>query len=208
MSCSRLPRWTPCSRGWPRPLMRAARPVSSSRFSSARTVAVSCCFRPTWPSFSPDPLTLPRLHRESLHPHSWVRPFTKPKCLVFLSFTLLDRTEAWNTLPNLLSVLFLLAGLQRSQEKSSICPSLQDFSFTSWNPEQVRETLQPPNLMLNFIPVIFVRSCLKVLRLWGKKVCVIILLTQGHTPALEPVAFQYFSWYFLTSRQSYALNTH
>lgn len=28
------------------------------------------------------------------------------------------------------------AGLQRSQEKSSICPSLQDFSFTSWNPEQ------------------------------------------------------------------------
>lgn len=29
-------------------------------------------------------------------------------------------------------------GLQRSQEKSSICPSLQDFSFTSWNPEQVR----------------------------------------------------------------------
>ncbi|KAM4578754.1 condensin complex subunit 2 isoform 1-T1 [Fundulus diaphanus] len=28
------------------------------------------------------------------------------------------------------------AGLQRSQEKSCICPSLQDFSFTSWNPEQ------------------------------------------------------------------------
>ncbi|KAM4616023.1 condensin complex subunit 2 [Polymixia lowei] len=27
-------------------------------------------------------------------------------------------------------------GLQRSQEKSSICPSLQDFSFTSWNPDQ------------------------------------------------------------------------
>ncbi|CAF89401.1 unnamed protein product, partial [Tetraodon nigroviridis] len=27
-------------------------------------------------------------------------------------------------------------GLQRSQEKCSICPSLQDFSFTSWNPEQ------------------------------------------------------------------------
>uniref|UniRef100_A0A8D0A4S7 Condensin complex subunit 2 n=1 Tax=Sander lucioperca TaxID=283035 RepID=A0A8D0A4S7_SANLU len=33
-----------------------------------------------------------------------------------------------------------MAGLQRSKEKSSICPSLQDFSFTSWNPEQVRET--------------------------------------------------------------------
>ncbi|XP_072289771.1 condensin complex subunit 2 isoform X2 [Eucyclogobius newberryi] len=29
-----------------------------------------------------------------------------------------------------------MAGLQRSQEKSAICPSLQDFSFTSWNPEQ------------------------------------------------------------------------
>lgn len=29
-----------------------------------------------------------------------------------------------------------MASLQRSQEKSAICPSLQDFSFTSWNPEQ------------------------------------------------------------------------
>ncbi|XP_034026947.1 condensin complex subunit 2 isoform X2 [Thalassophryne amazonica] len=29
-----------------------------------------------------------------------------------------------------------IAGLQRSQEKCSICPSLQDFSFTSWNPDQ------------------------------------------------------------------------
>ncbi|XP_056275217.1 condensin complex subunit 2 isoform X1 [Pseudoliparis swirei] len=29
-----------------------------------------------------------------------------------------------------------MAGLQRSKEKSSICPSLQDFSFMSWNPEQ------------------------------------------------------------------------
>lgn len=37
----------------------------------------------------------------------------------------------------------LPAGLQRSQEKSSICPSLEDFSFTSWNPEQVSETTQP-----------------------------------------------------------------
>lgn len=36
------------------------------------------------------------------------------------------------------SLLFVpLASLQRSQEKSAICPSLQDFSFTSWNPEQV-----------------------------------------------------------------------
>uniref|UniRef100_A0A3Q3N346 Condensin complex subunit 2 n=1 Tax=Mastacembelus armatus TaxID=205130 RepID=A0A3Q3N346_9TELE len=34
-----------------------------------------------------------------------------------------------------LPVLFLPAGLQRSQEKSSICPSLEDFSFTSWNPD-------------------------------------------------------------------------
>uniref|UniRef100_UPI0037E97456 condensin complex subunit 2 n=1 Tax=Semicossyphus pulcher TaxID=241346 RepID=UPI0037E97456 len=33
------------------------------------------------------------------------------------------------------------AGLQRSQEKSSICPSLQDFSFTSWNPEQTMNQL-------------------------------------------------------------------
>ncbi|XP_017270036.1 condensin complex subunit 2 isoform X2 [Kryptolebias marmoratus] len=33
------------------------------------------------------------------------------------------------------------AGLQRSQEKSSICPSLQDFSFTSWNPNQTMNQL-------------------------------------------------------------------
>ncbi|XP_026177339.1 condensin complex subunit 2 isoform X3 [Mastacembelus armatus] len=34
-----------------------------------------------------------------------------------------------------------MAGLQRSQEKSSICPSLEDFSFTSWNPEQTMNQL-------------------------------------------------------------------
>ncbi|XP_029999691.1 condensin complex subunit 2 isoform X2 [Sphaeramia orbicularis] len=34
-----------------------------------------------------------------------------------------------------------MAGLQRTQEKSSICPSLQDFSFTSWNPEQTMNQL-------------------------------------------------------------------
>ncbi|XP_015232981.1 PREDICTED: condensin complex subunit 2 isoform X1 [Cyprinodon variegatus] len=33
------------------------------------------------------------------------------------------------------------AGLQRSQQKSCICPSLQDFSFTSWNPEQTMNQL-------------------------------------------------------------------
>ncbi|KAM3867706.1 condensin complex subunit 2 [Diretmus argenteus] len=32
-------------------------------------------------------------------------------------------------------------GLQRSHEKSSICPSLKDFSFTSWNPEQTMNQL-------------------------------------------------------------------
>ncbi|XP_032371936.1 condensin complex subunit 2 isoform X2 [Etheostoma spectabile] len=34
-----------------------------------------------------------------------------------------------------------MAGLQRSTEKSSICPSLKDFSFTSWNPEQTMNQL-------------------------------------------------------------------
>uniref|UniRef100_H3DNF7 Condensin complex subunit 2 n=1 Tax=Tetraodon nigroviridis TaxID=99883 RepID=H3DNF7_TETNG len=34
-----------------------------------------------------------------------------------------------------------VTGLQRSQEKCSICPSLQDFSFTSWNPEQATNQL-------------------------------------------------------------------
>ncbi|XP_064209523.1 condensin complex subunit 2 [Anguilla rostrata] len=32
-------------------------------------------------------------------------------------------------------------GLQQAQEKSSICPSLKDFSFTSWNPEQTMNQL-------------------------------------------------------------------
>ncbi|XP_056275219.1 condensin complex subunit 2 isoform X2 [Pseudoliparis swirei] len=35
-----------------------------------------------------------------------------------------------------------MAGLQRSKEKSSICPSLQDFSFMSWNPEQLLEKIK------------------------------------------------------------------
>ncbi|XP_061585826.1 condensin complex subunit 2 [Cololabis saira] len=34
-----------------------------------------------------------------------------------------------------------MGGLKRSQEKCSICPSLQDFSFTSWNPEQTMNQL-------------------------------------------------------------------
>ncbi|KAM6930764.1 condensin complex subunit 2 isoform 1-T1 [Xenentodon cancila] len=34
-----------------------------------------------------------------------------------------------------------MAGLMRSQEKCSICPSLQDFSFTSWNPDQTMNQL-------------------------------------------------------------------
>ncbi|KAJ8379302.1 hypothetical protein SKAU_G00000800 [Synaphobranchus kaupii] len=32
-------------------------------------------------------------------------------------------------------------GLQQAQEKSSICPSLKDFSFTSWNPDQTMNQL-------------------------------------------------------------------
>ncbi|XP_061622699.1 condensin complex subunit 2 [Phyllopteryx taeniolatus] len=34
-----------------------------------------------------------------------------------------------------------MAGLQQSQEKSDICPSLHNFSFTSWNPEQTMNQL-------------------------------------------------------------------
>ncbi|XP_046871363.1 condensin complex subunit 2 isoform X1 [Hypomesus transpacificus] len=34
-----------------------------------------------------------------------------------------------------------LGGLQHSQEKNSICPSLEDFSFTSWDPEQATSQL-------------------------------------------------------------------
>ncbi|XP_077456976.1 condensin complex subunit 2 [Stigmatopora argus] len=34
-----------------------------------------------------------------------------------------------------------MAGLQRSQEKSDICPSLKDFSFTSWKPDQTMNQL-------------------------------------------------------------------
>ncbi|XP_061117140.1 condensin complex subunit 2 [Conger conger] len=32
-------------------------------------------------------------------------------------------------------------GLQQAQERSSICPSLKDFSFTSWNPDQTMNQL-------------------------------------------------------------------
>ncbi|XP_077600756.1 condensin complex subunit 2-like [Stigmatopora nigra] len=34
-----------------------------------------------------------------------------------------------------------IAGLQRSQDKSDICPSLKDFSFTSWKPDQTMNQL-------------------------------------------------------------------
>lgn len=71
--CSSPLRWTPCFIKWPHPLTRAAQPASSCRFSSVRTVAASCCFHPTWRSFSPDPPTLPHLRSRCLHPHSWVR---------------------------------------------------------------------------------------------------------------------------------------
>lgn len=67
------PRWTPCFSVWPHPSMRAARPASFCQFSSVKTVAASCCFPPTWPSWSPDPLTLPHRHRESQHLRSWVK---------------------------------------------------------------------------------------------------------------------------------------
>ncbi|XP_047236460.1 condensin complex subunit 2 isoform X1 [Girardinichthys multiradiatus] len=43
--------------------------------------------------------------------------------------------------PQRVSVSPFKAGLQRSQQKSCICPSLQDFSFTSWNPEQTTNQL-------------------------------------------------------------------
>ncbi|KAL0979187.1 hypothetical protein UPYG_G00181900 [Umbra pygmaea] len=38
--------------------------------------------------------------------------------------------------PQLIPATPFIGSLQRTQEKSSICPSLADFSFTSWNPDQ------------------------------------------------------------------------
>uniref|UniRef100_A0A8C5HXL6 Condensin complex subunit 2 n=1 Tax=Gouania willdenowi TaxID=441366 RepID=A0A8C5HXL6_GOUWI len=53
------------------------------------------------------------------------------------NMTLLQSRPSYSTPPSQTSPASpFMAGLQRSQEKSSICPSLQDFSFTSWNPEQ------------------------------------------------------------------------
>uniref|UniRef100_A0A8C4H8H0 Condensin complex subunit 2 n=1 Tax=Dicentrarchus labrax TaxID=13489 RepID=A0A8C4H8H0_DICLA len=58
--------------------------------------------------------------------------------LLFPSYmTLLQSTPSYSPPCSSFCAVFLPAGLQRSQEKSSICPSLQDFSFTSWNPEDV-----------------------------------------------------------------------
>lgn len=136
-------RWTPCFSGWPHPLMRAAQLVSFCRFSTVRTIVVSCSFHPTWASCSPLLPTLPHLHREFQHPHSWVTFFPSPKsanntCGIFSSSSF--KVFEWRKMLNpIFCAVSLPAGLQRSQEKSSICPSLQDFSFTSWNPEQVRQ---------------------------------------------------------------------
>ncbi|KAK5871723.1 hypothetical protein PBY51_004585 [Eleginops maclovinus] len=58
------------------------------------------------------------------------------------NMTLLQSTPSYSP-PRQLTVPAspFMAGLQRSKEKSSICPSLQDFSFTSWNPEQTMNQL-------------------------------------------------------------------
>ncbi|XP_077417715.1 condensin complex subunit 2 isoform X2 [Vanacampus margaritifer] len=56
--------------------------------------------------------------------------------------TLLKSTSSYSPPPAMLVPASpFMAGLQRSQEKSNICPSLQDFSFTSWNPEQTMNQL-------------------------------------------------------------------
>lgn len=66
-------RWILCFSEWLHPLMRAALPASSCRYSSVRTAAVSCSFHPTWPSSSPDPCTLLHPRRRFLHRPSCVR---------------------------------------------------------------------------------------------------------------------------------------
>uniref|UniRef100_A0A4W5NWD0 Condensin complex subunit 2 n=1 Tax=Hucho hucho TaxID=62062 RepID=A0A4W5NWD0_9TELE len=51
--------------------------------------------------------------------------------------TLLHSTHSCSqSPPQHVPALPFTAGLQQTQEKSSICPSLADFSFTSWNPDQ------------------------------------------------------------------------
>ncbi|KAK9522288.1 hypothetical protein VZT92_018763 [Zoarces viviparus] len=63
--------------------------------------------------------------------------------LLFPSYmTLLQSTPSYSPPPpQAVPASPFIAGLQRSKEKSSICPSLQDFSFTSWNPEQTMNQL-------------------------------------------------------------------
>ncbi|KAK5931583.1 hypothetical protein CesoFtcFv8_000137 [Champsocephalus esox] len=58
------------------------------------------------------------------------------------NMTLLQSTPSYSP-PRPLAVPAspFMAGLQRSKEKTSICPSLQDFSFTSWDPEQTMNQL-------------------------------------------------------------------
>lgn len=58
------------------------------------------------------------------------------------NMTLLQSTPSYSP-PRPLTVPAspFMAGLQRSKEKTSICPSLQDFSFTSWDPEQTKNQL-------------------------------------------------------------------
>ncbi|XP_023834358.1 condensin complex subunit 2 isoform X1 [Salvelinus sp. IW2-2015] len=51
--------------------------------------------------------------------------------------TLLHSTHSCSqSPPQHVPALPFTGGLQQTQEKSSICPSLADFSFTSWNPDQ------------------------------------------------------------------------
>uniref|UniRef100_A0A3Q3D794 Condensin complex subunit 2 n=1 Tax=Hippocampus comes TaxID=109280 RepID=A0A3Q3D794_HIPCM len=63
--------------------------------------------------------------------------------LLFPSYmTLLQSTTSYSPPPAMaVPTSPFMAGLQRCQEKSDICPSLQDFSFTRWNPEQTMNQL-------------------------------------------------------------------
>lgn len=71
--------------------------------------------------------------------------FSESSCceLLFPShMTLLQSQPSYSPPPpQSVSASPFMAGLQTSQEKSAICPSLQDFSFTSWNPEQAMNQL-------------------------------------------------------------------
>lgn len=154
-----LCRWTPCSSAWLLPLMRTVQQECSSLCSSARIVAASCAFLHIWPCWSHSrllcrfPISTFLLHHLQVNQlctsHSVLSYRTVYYWVLWAIFSVhnlnvsafvvsYNRTVLCDNVSALNHIFLILPGHLKTLEDRPICPSLEDFSFTRWTPEQVR----------------------------------------------------------------------